>query len=37
MGDVVETMLSQVMTAIMAGERRLANEVSKMDNTSLTA
>ena len=32
MGDVVETMLSQVMTAIMAGERRLANEVSKMDN-----
>jgi phosphate:Na+ symporter len=32
MGDVVETMLSQVMTAIMAGERRLGNEVSKMDN-----
>ena len=32
MGDYVETMLTQVMTAIMANDRRLAGEVSKMDN-----
>ena len=32
MGDLVETMLSQVMTAIMANDRKLAGEVSKADN-----
>jgi phosphate:Na+ symporter len=32
MGDYIETMLTQVMTAIMANDRRLAGEVSKMDN-----
>ena len=32
MGDSVETMLSQVMTAIMSNDRKLASEVSKMDN-----
>jgi phosphate:Na+ symporter len=32
MGDGVETMLSQVMTTIMSNDRRLASEVSKMDN-----
>ena len=32
MGDVVETMLSQVMTAIMDNDRKLAGDVSKMDN-----
>jgi phosphate:Na+ symporter len=32
MGDNIETMLTQVMTAIMANDRRLAGEVSKMDN-----
>jgi phosphate:Na+ symporter len=31
-GDFVETMLSQVMTAIMANDRKLASEVSKADN-----
>ena len=31
-GDFVETMLSQVMTAIMANDRKLAGEVSKADN-----
>jgi phosphate:Na+ symporter len=32
MGDAVETMLSQVMTAIMTNDRKLTSEVSKMDN-----
>ena len=32
MGDLVETMLSHVMTAIMANDRKLAGEVSKADN-----
>jgi phosphate:Na+ symporter len=32
MGDCIETMLTQVMTAIMANDRRLAGEVSKADN-----
>jgi phosphate:Na+ symporter len=32
MGDTVETMLSQVMTAIMTNDRKLAGEVSRMDN-----
>jgi phosphate:Na+ symporter len=32
MGDEVETMLSQVMTAIMDNDRTLAGEVSKRDN-----
>jgi phosphate:Na+ symporter len=32
MGDEVETMLSQVMTAIMDNDRKLAGEVSKRDN-----
>ena len=32
MADVVETMLSQVMTAIMDNDRKLAGDVSKMDN-----
>jgi phosphate:Na+ symporter len=32
MGDLVETMLSQVMTAIIANDRKLAGEVSKADN-----
>jgi phosphate:Na+ symporter len=31
-GDLIETMLSQVMTAIMANDRKLAGEVSKADN-----
>jgi phosphate:Na+ symporter len=31
-GDFVETMLSQVMTAIMANDRKLASEISKADN-----
>jgi phosphate:Na+ symporter len=32
MGDDVETMLSEVMTAIMDNDRKLAGEVSKRDN-----
>ena len=32
MGDEAETMLSQVMTAIMDNDRKLAGEVSKRDN-----
>jgi phosphate:Na+ symporter len=31
-GDCIETMLTQVMTAIMANDRKLAGEVSKADN-----
>jgi phosphate:Na+ symporter len=33
MGDVVEVMLRQVMTALMTGNRALVGEVSRMDNT----
>jgi phosphate:Na+ symporter len=33
MGDVVETMLQQVMVALMTNDRALAAEVSRMDNT----
>jgi phosphate:Na+ symporter len=32
MGDTVETMLKQVMTAIMNNDRKLVSEVSRMDN-----
>lgn len=32
MGDVVETMLQKVMTAMMTGDRSLIAEVSRMDN-----
>ncbi len=32
MGDTVETMLRQIMTAIMTDDRKLAGEVSRMDN-----
>ena len=32
MGDTVETMLRQVMTAIMTDDRKLDGEVSRMDN-----
>jgi phosphate:Na+ symporter len=32
MGDTVEAMLGQVMTAIMTNDRKLANDVSRMDN-----
>jgi phosphate:Na+ symporter len=32
MGDCIETMLTQVMMAIMANDRKLAGEVSKADN-----
>jgi phosphate:Na+ symporter len=32
MGDVVETMLQQVMIALMTNDRALAAEVSRMDN-----
>jgi phosphate:Na+ symporter len=32
-GDVVETMLRQVMTALMTNDRAQANEVSRMDDT----
>jgi phosphate:Na+ symporter len=32
MGDCIETMLTQVMTAIMTNDRKLAGEVSKADN-----
>lgn len=31
-GDIVETMLRQVMTAIMTNDRSLVDEVSRMDN-----
>jgi phosphate:Na+ symporter len=33
MGDVVERMLRQVMTALMTDDRALVSEVSRMDNT----
>ncbi len=33
MGDVVETMLRKVMTALMTNDRALVAEVSQMDNT----
>ena len=32
MGDVVESMLRQAMTALMSNDRKLAAEVSRMDN-----
>jgi phosphate:Na+ symporter len=32
LGDMVETMLSQAMTALMTDDRRLVAEVSRMDN-----
>jgi phosphate:Na+ symporter len=32
MGDIVETMLRQAMTALMTNDRKLAAEVSRMDN-----
>ena len=32
MGDIVEVMLRQVMTALMTNDRALASEVSRMDN-----
>ena len=33
MGDIVEDMLRKAMTALMTDDRRLAAEVSRMDNT----
>ena len=33
MGDFVETMLRQVMKALLTGDRALVGEVSRMDNT----
>jgi phosphate:Na+ symporter len=33
MGDVVETMLSQSMTALMSNDRKLVAAISRMDNT----
>jgi len=33
MGDIVETMLRQAMTALMTDDRKLVNELSRMDNT----
>ena len=33
MGDIVEVMLRQIMTALMTDDRALVSEVSKMDNT----
>jgi len=33
MGDIVETMLRQVMTALMTNNRALVDEVSRMDNS----
>ncbi|WP_407174252.1 Na/Pi cotransporter family protein [Bradyrhizobium sp. STM 3562] len=33
LGDIVETMLRQAMTALMTDDRRLVAEVSRMDNT----
>ena len=32
MGDTVEAMLRQVMTALMSNDRKLAADVSRMDN-----
>jgi phosphate:Na+ symporter len=32
MGDIVETMLRQAMTALMTNDRRLVTEISRMDN-----
>jgi phosphate:Na+ symporter len=32
MGDIVETMLQQIMTALMTDNRSLVNEISRMDN-----
>jgi phosphate:Na+ symporter len=32
MGDIVETMLRNVMTALMTNDRKLASEVSRLDN-----
>jgi|ERR1051326_3717552 phosphate:Na+ symporter len=32
MGDIVETMLRQAMTAFMTDDRKLVNELSRMDN-----
>jgi phosphate:Na+ symporter len=32
MGDIVETMLRQAMTALMTDDRKLVNELSRMDN-----
>ncbi len=32
MGDIVETMLCNVMTALMTNDRKLATEVSRLDN-----
>ena len=32
MGDIVETMLRQAMTALMTNDRKLVTEVSRMDN-----
>ena len=32
MGDTIETMLRDVMTALMTNDRKLASEVSRMDN-----
>jgi phosphate:Na+ symporter len=32
MGDLVETMLAKVMTALMTNDRAMASEVSRMDN-----
>jgi phosphate:Na+ symporter len=32
MGDLIETMLRQVMTALMTNDRRLADQVSRTDN-----
>jgi phosphate:Na+ symporter len=33
MSDIVETMLRQIMTAIMSNDRKLVGEISRMDNT----
>jgi phosphate:Na+ symporter len=32
MGDIVESMLRKAMTALMSNDRKLAAEVSRMDN-----
>ena len=37
MGDIVEVMLRQIMTALMTDDRALASEVAKMDKTALAA
>jgi phosphate:Na+ symporter len=34
MGDIVETMLRQAMTALMTNDRKLVGQVSKMDNAA---